>query len=141
MTDSTIPLHAAFFEAVSPDFDSGDTRVQWFLPPAGFVRLGAQISPSADGSGRFIKRRMGRPNHRARWQLTHATSAGSVNERLIAQLEQYASLGWDIREPVVIRLDSDDYCKLWSSSNGFETPYRALRHVEAVTKKRGYRLV
>ncbi len=134
MDNSLDGLYAVFLEAVN-----GQQRAQWMLfPPASFA-FGVDHDP--EGAQRFMKRRLDKPGHRAKWKTVQKTTSAGLEEKLRLELDQYESTGWIIRQPVVIRLEQDDYEKVWANKTDADTPYKALRHVEAVTKKRGYRLV
>lgn len=134
MDNSGDALWAMYVEA-----QKGEKRTQWLLfPPKSAAQLGE--TPTAhEGYGRFIKRIIDYKGHKAKWKTVTKPSAALVNKFLKDQLAQYESLGFVIKEPVLIRLEADDYAKAWAGKDA-TTPYKALRHVEAVTIKRGYRL-
>ena len=125
-------LFAVFLEA-----RLGEKRTQWMVfPPAA---PGHGLEGPTDGRGRCIKRRLDHGGHRAKWDTKTAPAHSEIEKTVLDQLGQYASTGWTIMEPVVISLDEDDYQKAWAAGSA-DTPYKALRHVEAVTRKRGYRI-
>lgn len=129
-------LHAVFIEAVR-ESAAGLQRTQWLLFPPSIKDLGSSIR---EGQARFIKRRIERTGHRAKWTTSEKPSFSLLASILKEQLDQYESMeGWTMRPPVVIRLEQDDYEKAMVVGS-VSTPYKALRHIEAVTKKRGYRL-
>jgi len=129
-------LHAVFMEAVR-ESSAGLQRTQWFLFPPSIQDIGSGIK---EGAGRFIKRRIEKAGHRAKWTTVEKPSYSLAASVLKEQLDQYESMdGWEMRPPVVIRLEHDDYEKAMKPGS-VSTPYKALRHVEAVTRKRGYRL-
>lgn len=132
--DNSYGMYAVFIEAVK-----GEQRTQWFLFPPANSAYGTSRKP--DGSQRFIKRRIERKGHRAKWKTTQRAETPALEEKLKLELDQYESTEWVLRQPVVIALEQDDYLKVWDNEAEVTTPYKALRHVEAVTKKRGYRLV
>lgn len=134
MDNSFDGLYAAFFEAVN-----GEQRTQWMLFPPAVFSYGAEHNP--EGAQRFIKRRLEKAGHRAKWRTVQRRTDSSLREKLALELDQYESTGWIIRQPIVIRLEQDDYEKVWSNAEVASTPYKAIRHVEAVAKKRGYRLI
>lgn len=127
-------LWAVFLEA-----RNGDKRTQWMLFPPRDSTLGA-TGPAPEGQGRVIKRAMVYKGHKAKWDTIRKPSQGLMAHELKSQLDQYEASGWVLLQPVLIALDEDDYQKVWERENDVSTPYKALRHVEAVTKKRGYRL-
>lgn len=135
MTGNNDGRYAAFLEA-----RKGDQRAQWMLFPPLLDGYGLQDETLSLGSMRFIKRKMDRPGHRAKWGTTARSTPLEIEAKLKLELDQYESVGWQIMEPIVIELEADDYMKVWENKDSVVTPYKALRHVEAVAKTRGYRL-
>lgn len=127
-------LWAVFVEATN-----GKQRTQWMLFPPRMERYGAA---GREGSARLIKRVLARPGDKSKWTTKEKPAQGLLANTLKSELAQYESAGWVLRQPIVIVLDHDDYLLVWDKEKGdVKTPYKALRHVEAVAKKRGYRLV
>jgi hypothetical protein len=124
-------LWAVFLEATD-----GVQRVQWMLFPPCRAEHGAAW---AEGQGRFIKRRLEKAGHRAKWKTITKPSAAAAELKLKSELEQYESTGWVLKQPILIVLEEDDYLKAWAGAET-STPYKALRHVEKVAMQRGYRL-
>lgn len=124
-------LWAVFLEATD-----GVQRVQWMLFPPCKAEHGATW---AEGNGRFIKRRIEKAGHRAKWKTTTKPSSVLAESKLESELIQYESTGWVFKQPILIVLEHDDYLKAWNGAEA-STPYKALRHVEKVAMKRGYRL-
>jgi hypothetical protein len=128
--DALPGMFAVFIDAQSGD---GTQRVQWLLVPPSVQKL----TGVAGDHGRFIKRRFDRKGHKPKWATSKLTSAAATSQYLKSNMREFESTGWVFRPPVVIRLETDDYQDVWRG----KTPYKALRHVEAVTRKRGYRIV
>lgn len=126
-------LYAVFIEC-----RQGEQRAQWMLFPPALPHLGVEHDPA--GAQRFIKRRMTKKGHRAKWSTTQRRTAEELEKKLHLELDQYESTEWVFVDPIVIELEFDDYLKVWEGQAAAATPYKALRHVEAVAKKRGYRL-
>lgn len=124
-------LWAVFLEATD-----GVQRVQWMLFPPCLAEHGATW---AEGQGRFIKRRIEKAGHRAKWKTITKHSAEMAAYKLKSELAQYESTGWVLKQPILIVLEQDDYEKAWAGAET-KTPYKSLRHVEAIALKRGYRL-
>lgn len=124
-------LWAVFLEATD-----GVQRVQWMLFPPCQAEHGATW---AEGNGRFIKRRIEKAGHRAKWKTITKPSASLAEHKLKSELEQYESTGWVLKQPILIVLEQDDYEKAWAGAEA-STPYKAIRHVEKVAVQRGYRL-
>ena len=138
MNDENMPMpFAVFLEAVR-DSDKGQQRTQWLLFPPACANLGAELD---EGWGRFLKRKIEKAGHRAKWSDFTRRDFGEVSGKAVLEMEQYASTGWEVRAPIVILMDQDDYQLAMTADASVPTPYKALRHVEAVAKKRGYRLV
>ncbi len=119
-------LFAVFLEA-----RQGQKRTQWFLFPPNLD----------DGRGRFIKRQLLHANHKAKWNTVEKHSYHAVGRKLGLELDQYESTDWVLVPPIVIQLEVDDFAKVWEKGEGngnVVTPYKALRHVNAQAKKRGY---
>lgn len=130
-------LWAGFFEA-----QKDGKRTQWMLVAPALDRYAATGGalngrPVREGMGLVLKRRIEKPGHRAKWSFLSQTTAEAAQAKVNSDMEQYASTGFKIMHPVVIAIDLDDYQDAWRG----KTPYKAFRHVEAVTKKRGYRLI
>lgn len=133
MDNSSDRLWAVFLEA-----RSGNQRTQWLVfPPRLTEILGG--AHGREGYGRFIKRRIEYKGHKAKWQTTTKPASSLLLSTVKDQLAQYESTGWVILDPILIRLEEDDYAKAWAGADA-TTPYKALRHVEKVALKRGYRL-
>lgn len=128
--DNDNGLYAVFLEA-----RQAGKRTQWMLFPPCRSALGGQVS---EGMTRALKRRVEYAEHRAKWKTLENTSAAETEKQLKNQLDQYESLGWVLMQPIVIKLDADDYAKAYESWSKVTTPYKALRHVSKVAEKRGY---
>ena len=134
--DRVAGLYAMFVEA-----RRGTDRHQWLLCTEALdwpqLNLSSTVGPS--GRGRYIERDV-TPGKAAKWKAK-TRPAENIGDDLKEKLEQYRAAGWEILEPVAVELRLDEYQGFWETLDKFTTPYSALRHVEAVTKKRGYRLV
>lgn len=131
MGDTHPAVFAAFFEA-----RRGSSKTQWLLLPPSVKDLGSECP---DGYGRFLRRALVPAKPKAAWTTLTKPLAEELNQKLKQELVQYESTDWNILDPVVIALELDDYALGWRSGNA-STPQKALRHIEAQTKKRGYRL-
>lgn len=131
-------LWATFLEATSQPADGGFAhRVQWMIFPPCIAEFGGD--PGHAGYGRYIKRRFTRAGHKPKWETKTAPTAEDTTRLISAALEQYESMGWVLRQPILIELEQDDYAKAWAGALA-STPYKALRHVEKIALARGYRL-
>jgi hypothetical protein len=110
--------------------------VQWLSFPPPLEELGVEGPLEVS---RFLKRRRMFPTQKPTWSTIPSTSRGGAAAKLKLEMDQYLSTGWEFFQPVVVQLPLDDYLKLWKPGKA-ETPYKVLRHVEAVTVKQGYRL-
>jgi hypothetical protein len=103
-------LWAVFIEA-----RMGGKRVQWFWFPPSSAELGSKLE-SAEGHGRFIKRRTEKPGDVAAWKTTTKPSVGLAAHQLELELAQYETTNWTLMEPIVIPLELDDYQKAWAAA-------------------------
>ena len=126
-------LWAGFFEWVK-----GGSRTQYLVLPPARTNLGVPSDVAGSGATLFMKRAITRPGHRAKWAWINSANDFAHAQRLAKDWAPYQTTpDWVFRPAIVIPLDADDYVTAWRG----KTPYKALRHVEAVAKKRGYRLI
>ena len=128
MDNNDTRLFAMYVEAFQ-----GQKRVQWMIYPPALGEHGAALP---EGTGRFMKRRLDREGHRAKWKTTDRSTMSVLNNKLALEFDQYESTEWVFRAPIVIAIEEDDYAKAMGKE--LSTPYKALRHVNKVAVSRGY---
>ena len=126
---------AIFLEAIKDE-----ARVQWFVFPS--RRLSFHGQYHGTHQQRFIKRFIPRKGKRVKWETHGRNQEAELTTMVTNQIDQYVSVGWEFRAPIVVNLEDDDIAKVWASvNNGVSTPYRALRHVDKEMVRRGYSLI
>lgn len=137
MATNQPPLFAMFVEA-RYKAPAGDTlRTQWVLFPPAKEEYGA--SSVHLGEACYMTRFFGVDGKKAKWRF-EALPAKTTEEQLLKRIDEHASVGWEILQPVLAPMAEDDYRRVYGSSRTPSTPYKLLRAFERVTKTRGYRL-
>lgn len=96
----------------------GDRRRQWIVIPPGVSALDTQDSA---GQFRILSRTQEFVGNRSKWFHNQGDALS-----IVTSISNRGKEGWTFHSPIVVKLEVDDYRKMWSG----ETSHKAIRAVD-----------
>lgn len=130
--------------AVLCEFRKAGTRLQYVMYPPEPLMTKLDLKNTVFGSNMaMMHRSLSETKNRAKWLWSIGTDQ-KITRELSAQIARHETAGWKIMDPVLVRIEDDDFRKVYTITDTARwsprTPYKMLRAVDRILTPRGYRV-